>query len=152
MAKDKSRVINEWISLFKLSERERAEKQPKWDEIDNYFRGWQWDDLKDNTRLRNVVTVNLVYGHVKVVVPSTFIRYPKIYFTPQSPAAVDACILLEQILNADMRTTKLKSKDKRILQDVVLYGTGWSKTTFELEGDIPQSDEDKRTIDGLLDK
>lgn len=155
MAKrDRSNEINKWITLHQLSLRERQEKQPKWDEIDNYFRGWQWDSEKDETTNsgRNIVTVNMTYSHVKVVVPSTFIRYPKIYFIPQSPAAIDACVLLEQVLNADMRRTKLKSVDKRILQDVVLYGTGFSKTTFEIEGDILQTDEEKRAVDSLMEQ
>lgn len=138
MAKDYSKDINKWISLCKLSESERQNKQPKWDQIDQYFRGWQWNSYKQENK--DVVTVNLVYSHVKIVVPSTYLRYPKIYFTPQSPAAIDACILLEQVLNADMRKMKLKETNKRVLQDAILYGTGFSKTTFEIEGEFPSQE------------
>lgn len=138
MAKKYTSDINKWISLCKLSENERKEKQPKWDEIDKYFRGWQWNHLKEENK--SIVTVNLVYSHVKIVLPSTYLRYPKIYFNPQSPAAIDGCNLLEQVLNADMRKMKLKDVNKRILQDTILYGTGFGKTTFELEGGPVESE------------
>src|SRR6266850_2521876 len=103
---DYSKDINKWISLYKLSQAEREEKQPLWDEIDKYFRGVQWSEYKREGV--DIVTVNLVYSHVKVVVPSTYARYPKIYFVPQNPAAVDSSRLLGLILNADMRRMKLK--------------------------------------------
>jgi len=148
--KDYYTDINKWLSLCKLSEEERKTKQPKWDQIDKYFRGWQWDAFKTNDR--DIVTVNLVYSHVKIVVPSTYLRYPKVYFTPQSPAAIDGCILLEQVLNADMRKMKLKETNKRVLQDVILYGTGFTKTTFEIEGDIPETQEDRSTSEQMIDE
>lgn len=147
MAKDYSKDINKWISLCKLSESERQNKQPKWDQIDQYFRGWQWNSYKQENK--DVITVNLVYSHVKIVVPSTYLRYPKIYFTPQSPAAIDGCALLEQVLNSDMRKMKLKDTNKRILQDAILYGTGFSKTTFEVEGNAPENPQQGAALDEL---
>lgn len=147
--KDYSKDINKWIALCKLSQAERMDKQPRWDDIDDYLRGIQWQSwMKDGV---DIITVNLVYSHVKVVVPSTYARYPKIYFEPQNPAAVDGARLLEVVLNADMRKMKLKDVNKRIVQDVVLYGTGFSKTTFEVEGDeVPE--EDLNTAEELQNK
>jgi hypothetical protein len=143
--------INKWIALCRLSQAEREERQPAWDEIDRYFRGIQWKGYEKEGY--DVVTVNLVYSHVKIVVPSTYLRYPKIYFVPQNPVAVDATKLLESVLNADMRTMKLKDVNKRIIQDVCLYGTGFSKTTFEVEGEIEPGDlEESEHADELIER
>jgi len=145
----RSNEINKWVALTRLSETERKEKQPNWDMIDDYFRGWQWNKLKEDNS--DIVTVNLVYSHVKVIIPSVYLRYPKIYFSPESPAAIDGCRLLEKVLNADMRKMKLKDTNKRILQDYILYGTGFSKTTFEIEEGY-EGPEDQSPLQGLQDE
>lgn len=126
----KSSEVNRWLTLIHLSQEERKEKQPGWEDYYKYFRGIQWDVNKEQTK--DIITVNLVYSHLKVIVPSIYAKNPKIYFEANKASSVDKARLTEFILNRDIQATNLKYTNKDILQDVILYGTGWSKTTYEL--------------------
>lgn len=139
--------INKWLALIRISEKDKQEKQPNWDKIDNYFRGWQWGKEIDG---KSLVSVNLVYSTVKIIVPTTYIRYPKLYFQAATPVSVDATRLLEKVLNADMRRMKLKDTNKRCIQDLVKYGTAFTKTVFEVDEGYDEYQDNKDQIDALL--
>ena len=141
--------ITDWMSLIKLSEKEREEKQPSWPMLRKYFRGIQWQ--KDDEE-NDVVIVNLTFSHVKVIVPSTYLRNPKIYFEPNKPTAVKRARLMSSIFNGDMQRMGLKATNKRIIQDVVLLGTGFSKTTYEIENPAAlEYPDDKEMVDQLVE-
>lgn len=148
LKKSFSKDINKWLALIRLSEKEKEEKQPNWAKIDQYFRGTQWN--KPDREGYSVVTVNLVYSTVKVIVPAAYLRYPKIFFQAATPVSVDACRLLERVLNSDMRKMKLKETGKRCVQDLILYGTAFAKTTFEVDEGYEEYQQNKDQIDQLL--
>lgn len=134
--------ITRWLGLCKIGLEERKAKQPEWDKLQRYFRGIQWD--KSGKDGYDIVVVNMVYSHVKVVLPVIYPKNPKIYFEANKAIAVDTAKLNEAIFNRDMVKMKLKQTNKRILQDVTILGTGFSKTTFEIEGYSSSSiDSDK---------
>lgn len=140
-----STEINRWLTLIRLSEEERKEKQPHWEDLDRYFRGLQWDVDKETNK--TVVTVNLVYSHVKIVIPSVYFRNPKIYFEANKASSIDSSRLTEYVLNNDMQRMKLKATNKEIIQDTVIYGTGYSKTTYEIEEDVEDlAPEEKQMV------
>lgn len=138
-----STEINRWLTLIKLSEEERKEKQPAWEDLELYFRGIQWNKSKDENK--DIISVNFVYSHIKIVVPSVYSRNPKLYFEPNKASSVDGAKLTEYILNGDMQKMKLKSTNKQVLQDTVLYGTGYTKTTYELEEDAELIEANKNS-------
>jgi len=146
----KESEINTWMSLIKMSEKEREEKQPEWGMLQKYFQGIQYkQDVDEDGEAVDVVIVNLTYSHVKVIVPATYLRNPKIYFEPNKPSAVDLARLHSAIFNGDMQRMKLKPTNKRIIQDVVLLGTGFSKTTYEIN-DPSALSEDKEAVNDLV--
>lgn len=147
----KESKINDYIALIKLSEREREEKQPEWENLQKYFRGIQWRKTDDEEN--DVVVVNLVFSHVKVIVPSTYLRNPKLYFEPDKPSAVDRAKMLSAILNGDMQRMKLKATNKRIIQDAILLGTGYSKTTYEINDPASLNfPEDREMVDQVTEE
>lgn len=131
MAKKKfAKDISRWIGLCKLGIEERTRKQPDWDTLNKYFQGQQW--TKDVPNDYQIIVVNMVYSHLKVVLPTVYPRNPKLFFNPNTAASVDKARLNEAILNTDMEKMKLKQTNRRIIQDVIILGTGFSKTTFEI--------------------
>lgn len=129
MAKKKN-DISRWIGLCKLGIEERKRKQPDWDTLNKYLQGEQWGkDIKEDY---HIVVVNMVYGHLKVVLPTVYPNNPKLFFNPNNAATVDKARLNEAIFNADMERMRLKQTNRRIIQDVIIIGTGFSKTTFEI--------------------
>lgn len=126
----KSSEILKWQTLINLSIEERKEKQPRWEDFDRYFRGLQWNTTAEQNK--DVVTVNLVYSHLKVIIPGIYARNPKLYFEPNKASSVERSRLTEFVMNRDMINMKSKVVNKEIVQDTILYGTGFSKTTYEL--------------------
>lgn len=146
----KSSEVNMWLQRVKMSQEERKILQPNWDELYRYFRGLQWDTDRETNK--EVITVNLVYSHVKVAVPSVYFTNPYLYFEPNKPSAVDLAYLTEKVLNARMETMDLKTINRAVVTDAVLYGSGFTKTTYEVDDDTVELSSDEQNTFNNIDE
>lgn len=123
--------VAKWLGLIELSRLEKKRKQPDWHKFKQYYLGCQWEEHKAGDG--DVITINMVYAQIKVTIPSIYARNPKVYFIPRRPSAVDKVKVAEVVINQDLDIMDFKSEMKKVILDVLLFGTGFMKTTYFMD-------------------
>jgi hypothetical protein len=127
----KPEEIGKWIGLIRLWQHEREIKQPNWERNLEAFKGLTWQ--QDREANKDIITVNLVYSHVKVEIPSIYFRNPKIFMKATKPSAVYRARIQETVLTQDLEIMDLKSEMRKMILDVILFGSAFSKTTYYID-------------------
>lgn len=153
MAKISNKEISKWTGLIKLSEEERKKQQPNWDKLNEFYRGLQWDEARKKNN--DLITVNLVYSQIKVILPSIYFNNPHLYFSANKPTAINRARIMEAVTNKDMEIMDLKTTMRKVTLDTLLVGTGFTKTTYYVDeeaGNPQEAQGDRGQVLSLVDR
>jgi hypothetical protein len=142
---DKIRSIFTEIDISKAW---RKEKEEEWDKNIGYLKGEFYDDPSELDR----VCVNMVYPHVRVVIPAIYSRNPDITINPQvygdnvSDLAYKRAEILQRVMKYYIRELGIKGEVKLCLLDAILTGMAWIKLGYETEFTDDSVEDTKETI------
>lgn len=158
--KKKSKLSGEetskWLDDISMSLVWRKPYEDVWDRVLDYFKGKYFKVLTDEEQ----ICVNMVYPHVKVVIPSIYSRNPDVVVIPRRRDSVSDDIVrkraqnMQSLLRYLLKSLDIKSEIKLCILDGILTGHAWVKTGYDTEFEkIAQEDySEKSVITNLLEK
>lgn len=146
--------VKDWFNKINMSLKWREPYEDTWNRILDYFKGKYFKVLTDQDQ----VCVNMVYPHVKVVIPSIYSRNPDVIVIPRRKEAYNDDLIrkraeiMQNLLRYLLKSLDLKSEVKLCILDGILTGHAWVKTGYDTEFETinEETDKKKSVISSLL--
>jgi hypothetical protein len=147
---------NMWLNRINMSLKWRQPYEDVWNRILDYFKGKYFNVLTEDEQ----ICVNMVYPHVKVVIPSIYSRNPDVIVIPRRRELYNDDIarkraeIMQNLLRYLLKSLDVKSEVKLCILDGILTGHAWVKTGYDTE--FEKIDDEKKekqsVISSLLQK
>lgn len=148
--------VNMWLNRINLSLKWREPYEKVWNRVLDYFKGKYFNVLTEDEQ----ICVNMVYPHVKVVIPSIYSRNPDVIVIPRrreqynDDMARKRAEIMQNLLRYLLKSLDIKSEVKLCILDGILTGHAWVKTGYSTEFEkINEEDKkDQSVISTILQK
>ncbi len=148
--------INMWLNKINMSLKWREPYENVWNRVLDYFKGKYFKVLTEDEQ----ICVNMVYPHVKVVIPSIYSRNPDVIVIPRRKESYSDDItrkraeIMQNLLRYLLKSLDIKSEIKLCILDGILTGHAWVKTGYDTEFEKinEETNSKKSVISTLLQK
>uniref|UniRef100_A0A6H1ZKJ3 Putative head tail connector protein n=1 Tax=viral metagenome TaxID=1070528 RepID=A0A6H1ZKJ3_9ZZZZ len=130
----KNPTVDKWVKEIQPSIAQRRAAMPDMQKAANLYRGdfLGYMGLAQDEKGDRVWT-NHVYSTIKAKVATLFWRNPHVLCQPRKGATIKTARLVESIGNYLWSELKLKKRIKRVVQNALIFGTGWVKFAWDPE-------------------
>lgn len=146
--------VRKWLNEINMSLKWREPYEDVWNRVLDYFKGKYIKVLTEEDQ----VCVNMVYPHVKVVIPSIYSRNPDVLVIPRRKEAFNDDLIrkraeiMQNLLRYLLKSLDLKSEVKLCILDGILTGHAWVKTGYATEFETVEEEkaESKKSVISTL--
>lgn len=148
----------DWKSRIDVAIKQMEEKRDKRDVYKNYYRGIQWNGLKEDSYFHATVD-NVVFPNIRAIVPKLNFRNPKIFVSPKKKPyktkdgifdTVSSSMFMEILLNYYYKELEIKRESRRCLYDALLGHWGVMEIGYTVETEKVKSDGELLEVDELI--
>ena len=110
-----------------------------WKRMRDLYRGYQFDDYRNEDR----ILVNVAFSSVNVISPSVSVNFPKITVNAVNPDNAANAVIAEAVVNYWWRYKDIRTEFRRAVKDALIMGHGWIKSGYRfVEEDLAGEEDD----------
>jgi hypothetical protein len=114
-----------------------------WKRMRDMYRGYQFDDYRNEDR----ILVNVAFSSVNVISPSVSVNFPKITVNAVNPDNAANAVIAEAVVNYWWRYKDIRTEFRRAVKDSLIMGHGWVKTGYRfIEEEVVGEEDDANDI------
>jgi len=109
-----------------------------WKRMRDMYRGYQFDDYRNEDR----ILVNVAFSSVNVISPSVSVNFPKITVNSVNPDNAANAVIAEAVVNYWWRYKDIRTEFRRAVKDSLIMGHGWIKSGYRFVEEEMVGEED----------